>query len=1475
MLYKQAYPDEEVYIDASSYRFSVQTAVNINRNSRYFGYVRDLKDRDVDEYGFVRIAYLLVSAAKMGIHVTVIGQRDGYPVSSSAMNFEEYFNYHLNDPVDRRYASGYVSDYMNYKFCDWTLTGKGGTDMMHTKMCTASAYLDMNGKPHYNAVWSSSSNFDGTRSDGANGNWKMQTATVVSDHADIYRVCHNYLQIVAANCEQEDVIEWHDMMYTANQEQIDLILAGKESQIPDDEQIVYLGGENDPVFEMYFTPFAGGNSWNEKYNPYCKFVRKLYDSEDYIEFSWNAAEYHDFATGNQIENLVSEAFHNNRNVNNKIYVNAESFDSSVYDDLIVGKDIGFKRFNERDFGKLHNKDIIMSYMENGQRYFVSLMNSLNGHSGAMYYQSNFLLVIKETSCDENSVYNTVANNSTLGGLGAHTYGDVQEYLPDGKDGYTYRQCKFCGDKQILGTAHHEGSWIIDKDATTSTNGIRHTECSVCGDVVQTEEFSYASELHIDLSQLEGLTFTADNKLPLGKLSKTPHTFEALIHVPKDMDERGGVIVSNYDGGSGAQISLEVYTKGRIRLYAKNGSSKVSCVFSTDIRSDAPVHVAVTVSGTKAILYVNGSKAETKTLSMELPSSTANYIIGGDNRKGNAEYFKGTIYSVSLFSDARSAKEITRDQKLVVTNAGSLLYSRYFEGRAQFEPDSGKTFSKSSKNTIPTLTAPPKTIEAVIQLPKSHSGRGGVIVSNYASGNSEQLSLEIYDGGRVRLFVNSNGTKSDYVFSTDIRSDEAVHIAVTINGTKATLFVDGKAVETKTMQQSLPSATEDFMVGGDHRSGNKQYFKGKIYSVNLYRDVRTASEILQDAQVRSTSGNAMLYGAVYGETSQRDQLHLDGMDFSSSKLHQIGDVADNPNTIEALIKVPTSLTGSGGVIFGNRDGSTGRQISLEVYSGGRIRLYTRSGSKINDVIFSTDIRSSRPVHVAVTIDGTKATLYVNGEAVETKTMKYNLPKATNDFCIGGDHRKGNTQYFKGEIYSVAAFKDVRTAAEIRTDMIRITGTESKLMYHNVYTNYGMAQSTGKEFSAKDPIAIGTLAGNPNTIEAVIQLDKDFSGRGGVIVSNYDGGTGRQISLEVYTKGRIRLFTRSGDKKNNVIFSTDIRSDSPVHVAVTVNGKKATLYVNGKAVETKTLTHNLPKAVEGFCIGGDRRDGNEQYFKGTIYSVALFNDVRTAGEVKRDLRFVLGNASQLMYRTILCQPHNADTSVCGGHKAGALTMDHRQTSKLNGIWHANCTECGQLMVYREIRKGTSGLATNFSHMAGLSFQTYKDPAHSVGALKSAPRTFEITLQLDPDHDDRGGVLVSNYDGGEQDQISLEIYTKGRPRLYYKVGGTGYTVQFATDVRSENPVHIAVVIKDTVARLYVDGKLVENQDLTVKVPKLTKNFTVGGDGRSKNSQYFKGRIYEVTLFNDVRTAKEVALDAIRVPSDAKGVVYTTIFP
>lgn len=674
LLYKQAHPEEDVDIRITSYRFSVQAGLCINRDSRYFGYMRQMPTTlDYDQYGFVRIAYLLVTAAKMGVNVTVIGHQDAYPMGGK--NFKQYFEYYLDEPCDPNYEDGkLVSDYLTFAPVDWTLKSKGGTDMMHLKLCAVSDYIDMNGVEHHNAVWTSSSNLDGIKTDGANANAGQQTAIIISDHEDIYRISVNYVDLMTQYTGQEEIYEFQHILNYRSTQQAALFAAGKGNEVPADKQVVYIGSESDDVFELYFTPMGGGVlTWDETTNAYCKYMREMYESEDYIEFIWNAAEYNgNFGLGQQMEMMINTSFHENRNVNNKVYMNTESFTGTSFSDLQVGVDIGVKSFNQKEFGAIHNKDVHISYVKDGQRYYVSLMNSMNVHGGSMYFQANHMLVIKETDIGEDSVYFTVTDR-TARGIVEHAYGEEQTKPATADEhGYYYRECAACGKILQLNTIHHPDEWI------DAPEGIQYRNCTVCGEM--TDARSIGEDVQwLRYEEATGRTFSQNaNTLISSPTSDTPHTLEAVINLPKTYGGRAGVIVGSYTGSTQNPVNLEVYNGGKLRIYYKSGGSTISHNFNVDVRSDSPVHVAVTIDGTTAYAYLNGVLADTATLSKAMPANATDFVIGGDHRADNAQYFRGTVYGVSLFADVRTAEEIASDARIVTEDAEGLLYSAYFD-----------------------------------------------------------------------------------------------------------------------------------------------------------------------------------------------------------------------------------------------------------------------------------------------------------------------------------------------------------------------------------------------------------------------------------------------------------------------------------------------------------------------------------------------------------------------------------------------------------------------------------------------------------------------------------------------------------------------------------------------------------------------------------------------------------------------------
>lgn len=427
--YKMAHPEEEVYIDYTEYRMSVTASVCVKRDSKYFGYMRSLFDCEYDSHGFVRIAFMLIEAARLGIHVTFVPQLNSYGVNQysettanniaykSALSYNTYFNGSIN----RNCYSGYaaekkVSDYFTFAKCNWLVSDNGNTDMMHTKMCAVSSYRDYLGNDYSSGVFITSSNLDDNDYLGRNGNTGTQSGIVISNHDEIWNVAHNYVNKLKDYCGAEQSIIFRDIMGITNKNQFDLILQGKWNEIPSSERLVYLGSESDNIFEFYFTPLPGSvGVWNTDYNPYSKYFTDFSQSTDYIELIWCVPEYtQSNIFARTIEELVIEAYHKNLNPENKLVLHLPGYEKAyAYNDLEVGKDIGYY-FIGNVQSYVHSKDTIMTYEKDGIRYYTSIITSCNFHLGALYYQSNQFLIIKETDITGHDTYDTMKHAMSYG-----------------------------------------------------------------------------------------------------------------------------------------------------------------------------------------------------------------------------------------------------------------------------------------------------------------------------------------------------------------------------------------------------------------------------------------------------------------------------------------------------------------------------------------------------------------------------------------------------------------------------------------------------------------------------------------------------------------------------------------------------------------------------------------------------------------------------------------------------------------------------------------------------------------------------------------------------------------------------------------------------------------------------------------------------------------------------------------------------
>jgi len=606
------------------------------------------------------------------------------------------------------------------------------------------------------------------------------------------------------------------------------------------------------------------------------------------------------------------------------------------------------------------------------------------------------------------------------------------------------------------------------------------------------------------------------------INENINAVEAWINVPTSVGDtiRPGVIWGNYNTISGTQncLSFEITTGGNPRIYARYNSSNhvTSATFNEiDVRTGADLHLSLVFDRNtqKAYCYVDGVLKQTLTISVTNPLKsddvefTDRFAVGGDYRTTSGQppeqsRFKGTIYSLAVFSIGRTASRITTDMTSIPLNTSGLVALYDFNNKQDSEnildlsgngnhlvsysvTEANPIFSEddvyASSKTVTTVT---NTFEAWINMPKTYSGRGGVIIGNYcdSKGITDAINIEITNDGKPRVFArynNGDDSRLDLKFNYDVRTAEDTHLAITLNrpNQTATLYVNGRVPDgclnvpftyiagyTTNFTNDFTPGSFPFCVGSDHRvTKANSVFKGTIYSVAVFSDIRTQAEILSDIEnVDILDSNIVLAydlkNTGINPTTITD-YSMSGFDVkidstyikwnANTTYQQTKAVTKAPKTLEATIKLPSGFTDRAGVITGTYGGGADA-FGLEVYTNGHPRLFITDldSETTNTNLFFNDVNvaTGNWVHVAMVIDGTTAKLYIDGALKASQTVTTSSTYVpVFPFGVGGDLRSGNSEYFKGLIKNVAVYSDVRTATEVASDATSTTISTSDLLF----------------------------------------------------------------------------------------------------------------------------------------------------------------------------------------------------------------------------------------------------------------------------------------------------------------------------------------------------------------------------------------------------------------------------------------------
>ncbi len=736
--------------------------------------------------------------------------------------------------------------------------------------------------------------------------------------------------------------------------------------------------------------------------------------------------------------------------------------------------------------------------------------------------------------------------------------------------------------------------------------------------------------------------------------------------------------------------------------------------------------------------------------------------------------------------------------------------------------------------------------------------------------------------------------------------EWMHVAITRQEGKVHLYVNGQwlyTMETAAVgyagQPQNPITLGYSSIATPKARNN---LDGTIGDVRLWSTTRTAEQICADMyrEIDAQQDGLMHYwkldeqqGTVFydavsdginGTTVPMVSLEKDaGLELSgiNEAVATMNAPVDHiPQALEFWVKIDPNTEADQETLIAAYSGQTqAKAKSGDWYLGtaatGALRWVEKNANgQSGQMNGKTNIRTGEWTHIAVVRYEGNIKFYINGvedtvskHADVTKiTLDQSKTKSSTNPVIG--HCVYNTvsytNYLDGAIKDIRLWDADRTQEQIQADMHKtLTGQETGLMHYwkldetsgNVITdaageNNGSITGTTTAWigqpglqlpGVNQPVVMAekSVGEIPKTVELWVKIDSDSQAGIHSVISAYNAKTQVAIAgdwgLDIKSN-KLRWVDMTGKGKSGQLTgSTAIPKGQWVHLAVTREEGSVKFYINGQLdrsvaysmFEQSTASYTAP--VFGYSIFDTAALTN--YLDGSIRDVRLWNVTRSAEEIAANMNSTLtGSEAGLMNYWKMDE------------KSGVVAAD----SVASGIdvaptvyWSTQIIEPADVPQYTN---------DGFSFHESKLWQTTSKINAAISSVEAWVKVPEATA------DTSRLTVISGY---PESSFHMDIYTKGRPRLYcVNADGTAVSYVANVDLRTNEWTHVAWVCDAStgVITCYVNGDAVYTNN-TVGANVQVGTLYVGRDDRNGWKYPFVGQVADIRVWNKALTAAELS--------------------
>lgn len=342
-------------------------------------------------------------------------------------------------------------------------------------------------------------------------------------------------------------------------------------------------------------------------------------------------------------------------------------------------------------------------------------------------------------------------------------------------------------------------------------------------------------------------------------------------------------------------------------------------------------------------------------------------------------------------------------------------------------------------------------------------------------------------------------------SVRVAKGETVKLTVAAKGDGLTYQWYYKDLNTSTFKKStLPKSNVYTVAMTTAKHGQQLYCK----ITDKYGD-----SIDSNVVTLSTSGAAPSSAPVT-KNCKACAAKPDGTTFGYDTVYtQKNKLKKQPLTFEAVVQIqqkdidPATLTLSDRtasyvetVLFSS-DATYEATVNYSITEDGHPKLAIRPTKwfrrAYNFVFDDVNVFSSKPVHVAITFDksNNKVKCYVDGILKQTissiPTAAKTAVNSKFNYAVGGDLYSSNLNYFRGKLYNLSVWSDIRSGSEIAKDYLNgVTTSDSALMAS--YNLMGCDSCMLKDYSSNsNKLYAENIWNTKESVEPVGDFDYSFA------------------------------------------------------------------------------------------------------------------------------------------------------------------------------------------------------------------------------------------------------------------------------------------------------------------------------------------------------------------------------------------------